>query len=104
MGKCLQCFDAVGWAAGRAGNADLHIIQLMPLPFLPFRYQLTWVVPDKGLLKGCVCVCVIAAKISKSQAYEKAPKVSTLISVYVSSSINDRSKEGQKQARSVQPF
>ena len=25
---------------------------------LPFRYQLTWVVPDKGPLNVCVCVCV----------------------------------------------
>ena len=22
------------------------------------RYRLTWVVPEKGLLNGCVCVCV----------------------------------------------
>jgi len=44
---CLQCFDAVGWAAGRASGlewwgagvvvcleqgADLHKAQLMPLP------------------------------------------------------------------------
>ena len=25
---------------------------------LPFRYQLTWLVLDKGLLNVCVCVCV----------------------------------------------
>jgi len=25
---------------------------------LPFWYWLTWVVPDKGPLNGCVCVCV----------------------------------------------
>ena len=25
---------------------------------LPFSYQLTWVVPEKGPLNGCVCVCV----------------------------------------------
>ena len=25
---------------------------------LPFWYRLTWVVPDKGPLNGCVCVCV----------------------------------------------
>ena len=25
---------------------------------LPFWYQLTWVVPEKGPLNGCVCVCV----------------------------------------------
>jgi len=48
--ECLQCFDAVGWAAGRAPSlkkltgevlawlsvwseyADLHTVQLMPLP------------------------------------------------------------------------
>ena len=48
---CLQCFDAVGWAAARKGirpvkktggdagmviclerGADLHMAQLMPLP------------------------------------------------------------------------
>jgi len=50
-------------------DADLHMAQLMPLPLtvsccskfrlvLPFWYRLTWVVPDKGLLNGCVCVCV----------------------------------------------
>jgi len=49
--------------------ADLHMAQLMPLPLtvscfskiqigLPFWYRLTWVVPDKGPLNGCVCVCV----------------------------------------------
>ena len=25
---------------------------------LPFWYRLTWVVPDKGPLNGCVCVCL----------------------------------------------
>ena len=25
---------------------------------LPFWYRLTWIVPDKGPLNGCVCVCV----------------------------------------------
>ena len=43
---CLQCFDTVGWVAGRASpewwgagvviclerGADLHMAQLMPLP------------------------------------------------------------------------
>ena len=48
-------------------GADLHMAQLMPLPLtvsrlgkiqigLPFWYQLTWVVPNKGPLNGCVCV------------------------------------------------
>jgi len=48
-------------------GADLHMAQLIPLPLtvscfskiqigLPFWYRLTWVVPDKGPLNGCVCV------------------------------------------------
>jgi len=45
-------------------GAALHMGQLMPLPLaslnsrlvLPFWYRLTRVVPEKGLLKGCVCV------------------------------------------------
>ena len=47
---------------------DLHTAQPMPLILtvscfskiqicLPFWYRLTWVVPDKGPLNGCVCVC-----------------------------------------------
>jgi len=49
-------------------GADLHMAQLMPLPLpltvscfskiyidLPFWYRLTWVVPGKGPLNGCVC-------------------------------------------------
>jgi len=28
--------------------------------FYHFWYRLTWVVPDKGPLNGCVCVCVIS--------------------------------------------
>jgi len=50
-------------------GADLHMAQLMPLPLtvsyfskiqigLPFWYRLNQVVLDKGLLNGCVCVCV----------------------------------------------
>jgi len=49
-------------------GADMYIAQLMPLPLtvpclskiqiaLPFWYQLTRVVPDKGPLSVCVCVC-----------------------------------------------
>jgi len=48
-------------------DAALHMVQLMPLPLtvscssksrlvLPFWYQLTWVVPDKGPLNGCLSV------------------------------------------------
>jgi len=48
-------------------GADLHMAQLMPLPLtassfskiqmlLPFWYQLTRAVPDKGPLNGCMYV------------------------------------------------
>ena len=68
----LQCFDTVGWAAGKAGmvicleqGADLHMAQLMPLPLtvscfskiqitFTFWYRLTGVVPDKRPLNKCV--------------------------------------------------
>ena len=52
-------------------GADLRMAQLMSLPLtvscyskiqiglvLPFWYRLTRVVPEKGPLNGCVCVCV----------------------------------------------
>ena len=47
-------------------GADLHMAQLMPLPLIasvksrllvPFWYRLTRVVPVKGPLYGCVCLC-----------------------------------------------
>ena len=78
---CLQCFDAVGWAAGRASGlqktewwgagvviclergAHLHMVQLVPLP-LTYR-RLTRVVLDKGPLNGCVCVCVCVATYAR---------------------------------------
>jgi len=65
---CLQCFDAVGWSAGRAlslkktewwgagvviclqRGADLHMAQLMPLPltvscFSKIQIGFTFLVP-----------------------------------------------------------
>ena len=57
------------WGAGVVicleRGADLHIAQMMPLPLtvscssniqigFTFWYRLTWVVPDKGPLNGCV--------------------------------------------------
>jgi len=82
--SCLQCSDAVGWAAGRASGlqkiewrgagmviclelgAVLHMAQLMPLPltvscFSKIQIGFTLLVParlgspGKGLLNGCVC-------------------------------------------------
>ena len=71
----IQPVKTERWGAGAAWLSawsevqDLHMSQLMPLPLtvscfskikigLPFWYQLTWVVPEKGPLNGCVCVCV----------------------------------------------
>ena len=82
----LQCFDAVGLMAGRhpacknLGGGVLawlfvwskvhtfiwpswchcHSLTLALVKsrlVLPFWYRLTHVVPDKGPLNGCVCVC-----------------------------------------------
>ena len=56
------------WGAGMVicleRGADLHMAQLILLSLasvksrsgLPFWYWLTWVVPDKEPLNGCVCV------------------------------------------------
>ena len=84
----LQCFDAVGWAAGRASglyknewlgagvviclerDADLHMAQLMPLPltvscFWKIQIGFTFLVPahpgspgQRAVKRVCVCVCV----------------------------------------------
>ena len=86
MTDSLQCFDAVGWAVGRASGlyktewwgagmvvclergADLHMTQLMPLPlnvscFSKFQIGLTFPVPANLGSPGqravkWVCVCV----------------------------------------------
>jgi len=66
------CKKTEWWGAGVVicleRGADLHIAQLMPLSLtassvksrlvLPFWYRLTQLVPEKGTLNGCVCVCV----------------------------------------------
>jgi len=41
-------------------GADLHMAQLMPLPLtVSCLAKSTRVVPEKGPLNGCVCVCVL---------------------------------------------
>ena len=65
-------------------GADLHMAQLMALPLtvscfskiqigLPFWYRLTWVVPDKGPLNGCVCVCVCVDDLVNCSACKGYP-------------------------------
>jgi len=84
---CLQCFDTVGWAAGRASGlyktewwgagvviclgrgADLHMAQLMPLPltvscFSKIQIGFTFLLPAHPGSPGqsaikLVCVCVM---------------------------------------------
>jgi len=87
---CPQCFDAVGWAAGRASGLQknrvagcwhgylsgarcrLHMAQLMPLPltvscFIKIQIGFTFLVtthlgsPGKGPLNRCVCVWFVMA-------------------------------------------
>jgi len=82
---CVQCFDAVGCVAGRAFGLykqsvgvlvwlsvwskvqtciwpswchchSLYLASVKSRVVLPFWYWLTWVVPEKGPLNGCVCV------------------------------------------------
>ena len=63
------CKKTERWGAGMVicleQGADLHMAQRISLSLasvksrlvLPFWYWLTRVVPDKGPLNGCVCVC-----------------------------------------------
>ena len=68
--KGIRPVNTEWWGAGMVicleRGADLHTAQLMPLPLtalasvksrfvFPFWYWLTWVVPEKGPLNGCVC-------------------------------------------------
>ena len=87
---CLQCFDAVGWVAGRASEwwgagvviclelgADLHMAQLMPLPltvscFSKIQIVFTFLVRahlgspgQRAVKRVCVCVCVCVCSYSK---------------------------------------
>ena len=70
--------------------ADLHMAQQMPLPLsvscvskiqvvLPFWYRLTLVVPDKGPLNGCVCVCVFIFKVFGCNMFQIAAIFLTFI-------------------------
>ena len=63
----LQCFDAVGWSEVQtciwSSWCHCHSLSLASVKsrlVLPSWYRLTWVVPEKGPLNGCVwwvCVC-----------------------------------------------
>jgi len=90
----LQCFDAVGWAAGRASGLkkpsgevlawlsvwsevqtcicpswchchSLSVVSVKSRLVLPLWYRLTRVVPDKGPLNGCVCVLTLSTQYAE---------------------------------------
>ena len=45
----------------RPSGCHCHSLSLASIKsrlVLPFWYRLTWIVPEKGPLNGCVCVCV----------------------------------------------
>ena len=61
-------------------DADLHMVQLMPLPltvscFSKMQIGFTFlvpahlVVPDKGPLNGCVCVCVYTSHTKGTETF-----------------------------------
>ena len=53
--------SGVGMVVCLEQGADLHLAQLMPLPFTVSRYHLIWVVsPRQRTLDGCACVCRLA--------------------------------------------
>ena len=51
---------------------------------LPFWYRLTWVVPEKGPLNGCVCVCVCVTCITLCERGTSSGPVSVCLSVCLS--------------------
>ena len=78
-------------------GADLHMVQLMPLPLtvscfskiqvgFTFLVGLTRVVPEKGPLNGCVCVLLLyiffTCRFHISQVEVVAPYISKLCSPY----------------------
>ena len=94
MYSYLQCFDTVGWAAGRASEwsgagvviclergADLHMAQLMPLPltvscFSKIQTGFTFLVPahlgnpgKRAVKRECVCVCVQEVVSDRSRSW-----------------------------------
>ena len=80
------------WGAGVVicleRGANLHMAQLMPLSLasvksrlvLPFCYRLTWVVPEKGPLNVCVCVCMIVPETSVFWLLKTIAKIQWVVS------------------------
>ena len=47
---------------------------------LLFWYRLTWVVPEKGPLNGCVCVCTQEEQLKQPSATNDTTEVCTVVS------------------------
>jgi len=102
VARCLQCFDAVGWAAGRASGLQKKLsggvlawlsvwseVQLMPLPltvscFSKIQIGFTFLVPahpggpGKGPLSGCVCCRRSLAAQQRARAKEAISQTKSL--------------------------
>ena len=80
----LACKKTEWWGAGVVicleWVADLHMVQLMPVPLtvscfskiqidFTFWYQLTRVIPDKGPLNRCVCLCICFSSAVHESSY-----------------------------------
>jgi len=56
---CKNLSDGVlAWLSVWSDSLTLASVKSRLFLFLPFWYRLTQVVPEKGPLNGCVCVCV----------------------------------------------
>jgi len=84
---CKKWWWGVGMVICLERGADLHMAQLMPLPLtvscfskvqigLPFWYWLTWAVPEKGPLNGCVCI-IVKRNFCVTEQREKASSKSS---------------------------
>ena len=90
------CKKTEWWGAGMViwleRGADLHCIWpswchchslslalLKSRLVLPFWYRLTWVVPDKGPLNGCVCVTLAVDRSFWWQRYKLCTRTSSFV-------------------------
>jgi len=68
----------------RPSWCDCHSLSLASVKsrlVLPFWYRLTWIVPEKGPLNGCVCVCVC---VCNDRSYHGGFIIMVLIAQYSS--------------------
>jgi len=99
-------------------GADLHMAQLMPLPLtvsasvksrlvLPFWYRLTWVVPEKGPLNGCVYLLTATSTFELGRRRWNSPQqchVSTLLPYRKTTEVEETFALITKEQQQQQPF